>query len=346
MTVVRVVAMGLLFAGVAVSSALAAPQLEEKTTLPDGRSFSVWLGGSLLSAPVANGLGSVGDAGSFLFFQQTDNAASLPMLGVNGGVAGWLPTEKFLMFGELDTDLAHGTTSYQTTIGQNSTFVDILPLNGQVSPGAILNSQPAGTLINDSTIVDYGRVTAAIGLGKPDQGAAKVGAGVLVSLAGTHLQSTVSDVGGTNFVKLDETVSMQSFGPMLAGQWDTAIGEKASVTLGGRLGILFARGDLSATETSTRTTGLNINSSATAAANALAGLVEVNGTLAYAVTDALSLSLTGGVGARNDYFSIVNPRSGSGIDANDPASYHPGAASLQQNAVLSAKVSVGLHGSF
>jgi len=173
-----------------------------------------------------------------------------------------------------------------------------------------------------------------------------LGAGVLVSVAGTHLQSTVSDVAGANFVKLDENVSMQSVGPILAGQWESSVGNKTSVTLGGRVGVLFARADLSGMEQTTRTSGLNITSTASSAANALAGLVEVDGTLAYAVTDTVNLTLTGGLGARNDYFSIVNPRSGSGIDANDPASYHPGAASLQQNAVISATVSVGLHGSF
>ncbi len=345
MNAVRAVALGLLLGTSATGYAAAAPKLEQTTTLPDGRSFSVWLGGSLLSAPVANGLGTVGDAGSFLFLQQTDTGVALPTLGLTGGVAGWLPTEQFLVFGQIDGDLAHGTNSYQTTIGQNGTYVDVLPLNGQPSPGAILSGLPTGTLINDSTTVDYGRITAAIGAGMPGQGAFKWGAGVIVSLANTHLQSTVSDVTGLNYVKLDETVSMQSAGPMLTGQWDTAVGEKTSVALGGRVGLLLARGDLTASEMSTRT-GTNATSSATATRNALAGLAEINGTVAYAVSDAVSLSLTGGLGVRNDYFSIVNPRSSSGLTASNPASYNPGAASLQQNAILSAKVSVGLHGHF
>ena len=51
------------------SSVLAADlgEFEETVTTPDGGTYRIWVGPTYVNAPVANGLGTVGDSAGFVF---------------------------------------------------------------------------------------------------------------------------------------------------------------------------------------------------------------------------------------------------------------------------------------
>lgn len=78
----------------------------------------------------------------------------------------------------------------------------------------------------------------------------------------------------------------------------------------------------------------------------VAGLLEARAVLSFDAGQDAVFSITGGIGASNDYFSIVNPRSGPGLVSDDPASYAPGPAHLEQAVTWKATLGAALTGRF
>jgi hypothetical protein len=342
------IVLGAVFAGLAGGAyAQGLGAFEETAAAPDGGQFTIWVGGTYFNAPVANGLGTVGDDANYNFEQQTDNGAALAKLGGSAGLSIWKPTEVYTFYAAIDADLVHAENSYSMTIDVpgpfDPAFLDILPLTGEPTAGSIADDLIDGDIVDSATTIDYGRVNAAIGVGPGED--VPVAFGLFASAGQLHLVSEVTTtVNPAAFAILDETVSMFSAGPMVAGEWTNSVGDTVDLTLSGRAALLGAFGSLTAAQTADGENSLDLETTADAAA--VAGLVEVRATLDVAASDDVNLFVFGEMGARNDYFSIVNPRSGPGLAADDPTSYDPGPVRLEQGLLLNAKAGVGLSGTF
>ena len=109
-------------AGSAVAADIVLDDMEVEIASPDGGSYAIWIGGAYFNAPVANGLGTVGDDENFIFTQQTDNGAALSNLGLNGGVRIWTPAESHALYLELDADLVHAENDDSVVVGNGGTM--------------------------------------------------------------------------------------------------------------------------------------------------------------------------------------------------------------------------------
>lgn len=333
----------LVTAGVSVTSAadlVTIADAEEAMVVPGGGTFNIWIGGGYFNAPVANGLGTVGDNINFEFVAQSDNGAALRDLGLNGGLNVWTPVGEAALYAGIDFDLLRVTHDEHVDLN-GLVIVDPLPIDGGTSTLALFVDSDG---VDSTAEIGFGRVTAAAGLGVGSGEIGSVAIGLLASGAELELNSTISNPNDVSkFVSLEESVGMLSGGVVVAGQMDARMGDGVGLTLGGRVALLYATGELDASQT---ISNIIAPIDATDTDEGLAGLLEAKAALNFDVGEGAVFSITGGVGARNDYFSIVNPRSGPGIRPNNPASYDPGPAFIEQAVMWKATLGVGLGGSF
>jgi hypothetical protein len=255
------------------------------------------------------------------------------------------------LYAELDGQFVSVDKQDTVTIDSDGTFTDVLPINGGSSAGVFTSNSAnanAGDIATSDISIDYSRITGALGLGGASNGPVQLAYGVLASKSNLELVSSVSLDSQPGTADLDETVDGWSAGPMLALSTSKPLSDKLTGTLKGRLALLYASANLDAKQTASNHLGGGLE--VTDDANALAGLAEVDLGLSLAASDKLSFSLSVGGGVRNDYFSIVNPRSAAGEDANnaggDGTAYNPGPASLEQAVMWNANVKAGITGKF
>jgi hypothetical protein len=339
----------LMSAAMALAASLASANGANATDLPaeavtataPGGMYSLWLGGSYFNAPVANGLGTVNDQQDFTFIGQSDNGAALSARGLSGGVSVWKSNDPYDVFAMLDGDFAQATQSYTVDQTGNAGYLDTLPIDGGVSHGTIEAPAPA---VNSTADMTYKRVDAALGGGLPGDGRTRIGIGLFGSLGTLDLNATVSGVNPADNTTLQENVSFWSAGPVLMASTSMDLGANTRLVMGAEGAALLSGGALTATQTATD--NFIDPGTVTASTTTVAVAGKANLGVVYALTGGMDVSLNGSVGARNDYFSIVNPRSAPGLDADNAASYAPGPAHLQQSWLVSATLSGGIGGHF
>jgi len=306
----------------------------------DTGQLSFNLSATYFNMDVANGLGSVVDTAGFAFIRQAEDGSDLSAVGVSGSMEGWKPADlprigSGYVFGGIEGAFVSDDDSNSGTL-EAGEFLDTLPINGAVSPGAALSG--AGTEFTVSDNVDFWRIGAFGGVGRDIAAAdGHVGFGVYGGYSSLQLNSSIQNAAGTNFIRLDEKVGTFSIGPMVTGQRRATLANGMSVFVGGKLAVLYADGDLDATQTASNfATPVSVDDNQ----SDIAFLGEINAGVDVYTTAKTTVSLVGALEWRNDVYKIVNPRSSSGLVANNPASYSPGPAQLRQTGQFSSSLGV------
>lgn len=166
------------------------------------------------------------------------------------------------------------------------------------------------------------RVDSSAGVGFGEVEKFRFGIGLFGSVSETELEARLD---GVPDYRLAEQFQSQSVGPMLLASYDHHFSENFSVGITGRAAALYVNGELDATQSSATGTFDVSDRQQT-----LGFFSDLQLDATYRLSQRLALSLFGGVSLRDDTFEIRNPRSGPGIRANDPTSYNPGPAHLEQ----------------
>lgn len=139
----------------------------------------------------------------------------------------------------------------------------------------------------------------------------------------------------TAFLRKIENVQAWSVGPMAVGELGFVLTESVDFTLGGKLGALYVKGDLVSRQTATNLASeLQVEDSA----GKFAFLGEIKVGFDFNTTENITLSIFGSAEGRNDVIKIKNPRSDTGLVSNNPSSYNPGPAKLDQTVLFTAAI--------
>ncbi|MEM1288829.1 MAG: hypothetical protein AAGH60_10800 [Pseudomonadota bacterium] len=300
------------------------------------------IGAALIDAEVVNGLGTVNDTIGFDFISQSDQGEDLSAVGIGGGVDAYIEHGSSQFFGDaiiagFDAVFVEDDTT-QRQAAADLSFVDVLPIDGTTSLGAIFVGDPLqadvdieytqfggylGIAFNAETL---GLVTGADPAGDPMS--AYFGFGAYASYSQLDLDSNVFNVDNPlEFAALDEEVDVFSIGPMVTAALSTTFEGGFRAAIKGDAAVLYTNADLDAVQTASN---LGLPLSVSDSENDIAFLARLTAMLGYDVSEDATLGIQGSVTARNDYYSIVNPRSGPGLDASDPTSYNPGPVKLDQ----------------
>lgn len=320
-------------------------QLAEQHKEPPKSYWYVEAGPAYFDMDAVNGLGAAIDDVAFVFIRQPDSGFDFSSLGVKGAVGVVQPikdTDKRII---ARVDAAHvkddDNLSVTLTGGE---FLDILPIDGTVSPGEIASAGASGTA-SGSVDGRFYRVGALMGVGKAfdnDKRHALVGIGLYGTLGQLKIESRMDavlrGVIPAGFISLDEKSKIWAVGPVLMGEVALPVSDHVAFTLGGRVGGLYSSGRLSAVQSAKSLGGTPFSYSAGDKDSGFAYMGELKAGFDFKVSDSVTLSLFGSGEGRNDYYKIKNPRSGPGLDANNAASYHPGPARLDQDVQFIASV--------
>jgi hypothetical protein len=299
----------------AVSAAATAGEPARIET-PSGIVIEGGIGVGYVWLPRINGFATVIDEASFLFIRQSDGTPRLEDVLASGHMRISVPGGRAGLPWRLNVALAGATASdkHGSTIATaGGEFLDILPISGAASPGAIASGGTPATL-RARADADYvlGSVAAEL------PGAMRFGpitTGVEVGLAYMRMGSTWNAqhiVTGTTAHSLNEEAVGHYVGPMLG--FNSVYQLRPGVRLVGysRIYGFWYDGDLDARQTSTLLGPLAVSDSD-------------NG-FGVRLDSRYGLELSGAGGTRVGFYAtsswqqnvaqIVNPRSGPGIDAN------------------------------
>lgn len=295
--------------------------------------FSVYFGGTYLSQPVVNGLGAVIDDGPYDFIAQPDNGFDLSGLGIVGGLEFW---GRLYLGAEFTWAGDSAASVLELPAGPPTPYLDTLPIDGSTSPGAIVSG--GGAAIDVTSDANFIRFSKSLGYVLPTTGP-RVAIGLYGSFSRLDFNAQFAEQGGTDYMLLDETVRAYSVGPMVALRQEFQLGPNASAYLQGRAAILYSHGALDAyQEASNIGTPLTV----TDTHSNLAGLVEMRVGVDLMTAGNATIGLFAGASVRNDTYRIVNPRSGPGLNASNPASYNPGPAHILPTWQWGANVGITL----
>lgn len=297
--------------------------------------FSVRLGAAYIDMDVANGLGMAIDQADFTFIAQPDNGADISAIG--GELSGdyWGPGfglgDIFLGASILGVSDNNSSVVTLSAVGQ---FLDVLPIDGSRSRGAILFG--SGAQANISTSADFYRIAASAGYALPwvSEGT-KLAVGFYSGYSRLNFNAETSALGmGSSPYRLSEDVKTFSVGPMVALQKTVALTDAVEGFLEGQAALLYARGKFDASQLAWNIPPILLSDHE----NDIAGMVEARAGVSVVSFGGGKLSVFGGLGVRNDAYEIVNPRSAPGLDADNPASYNPGPAHIEQTVQFSASI--------
>lgn len=294
--------------------------------------FNVRLGAAYVDMDVANGLGTVIDQADFTFIAQPDNGADISAVG--GELSGdyWRQDPGFggIYLGASILGVSDDNDFVLTLPGP---FLDTLPIDGTISPGSIVTG--IGAKATASTDVDFYRIAASAGYAVPS---ITEGASLAVGLYGGYsrlsFDAETRSVAGTGFATLSEDVKTVSVGPMVAFHKTLPLTATVEGFVEGQAALLYSRGNFDASQLASNIAQISLSSHK----NDIAGMVDARAGVSVLAFGGGKLSLFGGLGVRNDVYKIVNPRSAPGLDNNEPSSYNPGRAHIEQTVQFSVSV--------
>ncbi|MBO0906350.1 autotransporter outer membrane beta-barrel domain-containing protein [Jiella sonneratiae] len=301
----------------------------------------VRIGAAYLNQDIVNGYGTVIDDAPFNFLGQAEDGRDLSRVGVEGGFDIWSSLSAsrslYLGFNGVYTQGAEIDDGSLPTAGPVP-FLDVLPITGAPSPGAI--DSGFGTTYNVNASLEYKRFDGSIGYGLPQSYfGADVAFGVFASYGGIDLNTTINTQNG-GFTFLHEDVDIGSVGPMVAARKSFDLSSNVEAFVEGQAAVVYAHGKLDAFQNASNFANpLAVSDSS----SDIAGVGQLRVGFNFIPAGGKSkLGIYGGVGVRNDTYEIVNPRSASGLVANNPASYSPEASHLEQTLQYSASIGANL----
>ena len=291
---------------------------------------------------VANGLGSVNNVNTFLFVSQSDNGATLD----EWGEALELNFDNLHHFTFADDDYsvgaAFGAELFESKVRSNKSlpigpgatngYVDTLPIDGSISPGAIFSFTGSGAAKNRYT-VESRRIYTDVRVTKEINSNFRISGSLYSSLSKLTLESGVFDPNddlndNPDRITLDQRVDSYSLGPFIILQTNYQINEKMHVFLDTKAGILFSHGKVKANQESVgNVPGIYKTDDKS---DDVAGFGSLECGLVFQINDSSAVSVSGGAEYRNDSYEIINPRSSDGIDANDPSSFGNKSSYIEQ----------------
>jgi len=290
---------------------------------------------------LANGLGAANNTNKKFFVSQVDSGVTTD----EWGEAFELNFDHFYHFTFKDNDYSVGaavgmesfesknSTSRSLGFGSQSKrgFVDLLPIDGARSPGAVFSFDRPDTN-DDSTLgsvnsryeAEFRRIYLNLSATRKVSSKFKISGSFHSSLSRLVLDSVVlspNDVANRGRISLDQRVDSYSFGPLLRLQTDHQINDNVYLFLDTKFGILLSHGKLKAAQESVSEDGVN----------GVAGLRKTDDKsddfavfcglesgLIFRMNESSKIAVSLGAEYRNDSYEIVHPRSSTGIDADDP----------------------------
>jgi len=143
-----------------------------------------------------------------------------------------------------------------------------------------------------------------------------------------ELSAEITD--GVSLVELDEDITFISFGPQISWATDWKINQQWSVGASASFAALFSHGELTANQAGGPGPDLEVEDNA----DNFAILADISVSANYRINENQLLGIKAGIRYRNDVYEIINPRSGSGLDASDPASYNPSSAHIDRTDLI------------
>lgn len=297
------------------------------------------IGAAYFNFDVANGFGSAINTGGFDFIRQPDSGLDVDALGLQGGAEFWLPANG-AFFGS-DYFLARIEGSWvsddedNTLVLNAGEFLDTLPITGAGSTGAIASG--AGTEVDVRADADFYRIAGMVGVANAMAGnGLKVGGGIYVSYSQLDFDSAFVATP-TSFNRLNHSLDTLSGGPMIVVERYAPISSQWTGFLRARGAVLYARGDFDARQNASNlATTLQVSGDE----SDFAVFGELKGGFRFMPASNVELAIFGGVAGRNDIYEFVNPRSGPGQNAINPATYDPGPVTIRQTFELSASAGI------
>lgn len=292
-------------------------------------------GAAYVDMSVANGLGTAINEGDFTFITQAEHGSAISATGFLLGADYWgqgLGDGGFYLgAGLLNVNDNNGFTTTLPASG----FLDLLPIDGRTSPGLLISG---GATAEFATTTSFHRFEAAAGYALPDMAdGTNLALGLYGAQSHLTLDATITTTpAGTTLLlsTLSEQVTTLSIGPMVAFQHTTALSDTLDGFVEAQAALLYASGLLEAHQSAIR---LPTDIALSSQTGNLAGMLDIRAGVTTSFGDG-KLTLFGGLGLRNDVYSVTNPRSSDGLVASNGTSYHPGPATLQQTMQVSASV--------
>ena len=300
-------------------------------------------GATVPNIKTVNGLGTAIDFNTFVFVGHGEDHSqkidfltptiSTKFLTGNGGF------ELTFLKGASDNE----TIILDGTVG-NQNFLDVIPIDGTISPGAYRNSVIRSLSLNQSiekiNVVYFNELNSLPeGLNFLAQFNPEIG----IMINRTRYDIYVDDSQNQSFYHLDETVTSKSIGPVLSLYKEkNFIDANTKLTLGSKFALLATNETLQANQNTIRG-----NYSAKDKANHLSGMFKLTAGITKKTEQGSSFYILGAVDIANDVSSIKNPRCVAGQDCDD-ASYAgtQRSAHLVRQTAISPSMTIGFKKKF
>ncbi len=287
---------------------------------------------------LGNGLGAVNNTNEFLFVSQVDSGVTPN----EWGEAYELNFDNLHHFTLADEDYSIGaafgmelfeskeSSSRSLTKGEGegitNGYIDILPINGEVSPGAVFSFPGTGSA-NYRYEAEFRRLYMDLSATREINPNFKISGSLYSSLSKLTLDSDVfspSEIDDRGRISLDQRVDSYSLGPSVRLQTNRQIDEKFHVFLDAKVGILFSYGKMEATQESVSeedpepdgVAGLRKTDDRSEDFAIFCGLESG---LIFQINESSGVTVSVGAEYRNDSYEIINPRSSVGTEVDDPA---------------------------
>jgi hypothetical protein len=334
--------------GLLLAVSFSAPALAQNADASAGTSAVLGISGEAtgFEFDVVNSYASAIDDSTFLFIRQPTDGADFDEWGGGGNLHFLMPfTDPMFGFDGFQLTVggsfASGDESATQTLvaGIGDEFYDVLPISGAVSPGAIADSNDPDPNVNLSNAVDFMRIFGMPALrGSFGDGAISLNMGPLVEMKKLEVDIEQSVATTTRLNNLSEEVDVWSAGPTAAISVRMPLGNSFEWFASGRGAVLWANGQLDASQTYDIGGG-PVAVSADDESSDFAALLKISTGIGLNA-GAFSAEVYGAAEWRNDMYTIVNPISGAGIDA-DATTFD--AAHVEQTDMTA--FSVGIRGS-